>query len=132
MNESQDYSIQSHKMSPRDYYRYLRNLSSVAAVEIDDSILGRINGLSSVQGLTKILETYQLKDNFLTEPHFPYMPLWRAMMNNSDKKINLISELALEMRLLRYELESMNVKNLKGLRSFLVDFSRELSYELNL
>ena len=59
MNESQDYSIQSHKMSPRDYYRYLRNLSSVAAVEIDDSILGRINGLSSTAATEDKLRRYQ-------------------------------------------------------------------------
>ena len=106
----------------------------MAAVEIDDCILGRTNDFNSVQKLIKILETSQLKDNDLSfyGSNFPYIPLWKAMNNNSDKEINLISGLALEMRLLRYELESMNVKNLKGLRSFLVDFSRELSYELNL
>ena len=70
-------------------------------------------------------------DTALTEPNFPYLPLWRAVRRNSDKDIRWMSELALEMRLLRSELGDVpaNSKKLEELHSLLCDFSREFSNE---
>src|SRR3989338_4107524 len=112
---------------------YLSELSLHGAIEIDNYVLGRNHDFSHVQELAGILEKYQLKDtdNALTEPHFPYLPLWRAVRKNSDKDIRWMSELALEMRLLRSELGDVpaNSKRLEELRSLLCDFSREFSNE---
>lgn len=112
---------------------YLHELSLHGAIEIDNHLLGRNHDFNHVQELTEILGKYQLKDTdtVLTEPDFPYLPLWRAVRKNSDKDFSLISELALEMRLLRSELEDVptNYKRLEELSSLLSDFSTELSSE---
>jgi len=112
---------------------YLSELALHGAIEIDNYLLGRNHDFSHVRELAGILEKYQLKDTdtFLTEPYFPYSPLWKAVRKNSDKDIRSISEFALEMRLLRSELENVpaNSKRLKELCSLFCDFSREFSNE---
>src|SRR3989338_4231329 len=113
--------------------RYLSLLALDGAIEIDNYLLKRNHDFGQVQELAGILEKYQLKDidTALTEPNFPYLTLWRAVIKNSDKNIRHISELALEMRLLRSELEVVpaNSKRLEELRSLLCNFSRECSKE---
>lgn len=111
---------------------YLSELALNGALEVDNYVLGRGEGFAHVQELTEILGKYQLKDTdtSLTEPNFPYMPLWRAVRKNSDKEIRWMSELALEMRLLRSELEEIPTsKKLEELRDVLNDFSREFLRE---
>ena len=112
---------------------YLSELSVRGAVEIDNYILGRNHNFEHVQELTSILEKYPLKDSdtALTAPHFPYLPVTRAVQKDSDKKIKYFSELALEIKLLRSELEDVptNSKKLEEFRSLLCDFSREFSNE---
>jgi len=112
---------------------YLSKLALHGAMEISNCLLGRNHDFSHVQELAGILEKYQLKDTdtCLTEPNFPYLPLWRAIKKNSDKEIKYSSELALEMRLLKSELKDVpaNSKRLDELHSLLLDFSREFSNE---
>ena len=112
---------------------YLSELALRGAIEVDNYLIGRNHDFSHVQEFAGILEKYQLQDTdtVLTEPHFPYLPLWRAVRKNSDKEIRHYSELALEMRLLRYELKDVpaNSKRLEELRSLLCNFSREFSNE---
>ncbi len=114
---------------------YLSLLALDGAIEIDNYLLGRNSDFSHVHEFAEILEKYQLKDTdtALSEPYFPYLSLWRSMRKNSDKMVQFHSELALEMRLLRSELENIpaNPQKLKELRSLLCDLSREFSYEQN-
>jgi hypothetical protein len=109
---------------------YLAALTIRGAIEIDNHILRRNNDFSHIQELAKILEEYQLQDTDKapTETHFPYLTFWKATQRKSDKKIKNHSELALEIRLLKSELEDIptNPKRLEKLSSFLCDFSTEL------
>jgi len=113
--------------------RYLSDLAREGAFEVGDYLLGRNQDFNHVQKLAGILGKYQLKDtdNFVTGPDFPYIPLWRVIRKNSDKDIRNYSQVALEMRLLRFELEDIPTKsnNLEELGSFLYDLSREFSIQ---
>jgi len=136
MSELKDFYVEK---IGHDYNRienslwYLSELTLHGATEVDNYILGRNHNFSHVQELAVILRKYQLKDTdtALTGPHFPYLPLWRAIRKNSDKDIRRMSELALEMKLLRSELEDIpvNSKRLEELRSLLCDLSREFFNE---
>ena len=109
---------------------YLAELALHGAIEIDNHILGRNHDFCHIQELAEILGKYQLKDTdtALTEPNFPYLPFWRAFRKNSEKDIRWLSELALEMRLLRPELNDIsNSKRLEELRNLLCSLSSELS-----
>ncbi len=66
---------------------YLSELASQGAIEIDNYLLERNYDFSHVREFAEILGKYQLKytDTALTEPHFPYLPLWRAVRKNSEK-----------------------------------------------
>ena len=112
---------------------YLSKLALQGAIEIDNFLLGRNHDFSHVQEFAGILEEYQLKDTdtAFNEPNFPYLPLWMAVRKNSDKDIRKMPELALEMRLFRFELKDVpsNSDKLKELRSFLSDLSREFFNE---
>lgn len=108
---------------------YLSELSLEGAIEIDNHLLGNNDDFSHVKELTKILEKYQLNDDdsFLTKYDFPYLPIWRAFKKNSDKNIQFIPELALEMRLFRSDLEIIpsDYKRLEDFRTLLCDLSKE-------
>ena len=112
---------------------YLSELARLGAIEIDNYLRGRNHDFSHVKELAEILGKYQLKDTdtALTKPFFPCSPFSRAIRKNSDKDIKQYSELALEMRLLRFELGNVpaNSKRLEELRSLLCDFSKELINE---
>ena len=112
---------------------YLSELSITSAIELDNYIIGRNKNFEHLAELSTIFEEYKLKDtdNALTEPLFPFMPLMRAIEKISQKKIKYYSELALNFNLLNLELKNVprNFNMLGELRSFLCDFSRELSLE---
>ncbi len=107
---------------------YLSRLSQDAAIEVEMYRLGKNDDFSNTRELLRILEKYQLKDTdtFRTSPHFPYLALWDALRKKSEKELRHISDLALEMRLLRNELEDINnPKKIEQNRAILVDLSRE-------
>ncbi|MFH1401237.1 MAG: hypothetical protein ABIH41_07010 [Nanoarchaeota archaeon] len=98
-----------------------------AAIEIDRHILGRTTTFQHTQELSRTLGDYQLRDDdtALTTPHFDYLALRRTFIKGSEKRIDQFSDLALEMRLLRAELDSApHVRNPEDLRSYLCDLSR--------
>ena len=86
-----------------------------------------------VKKLSTVLEENQLQDTdqtFSLHDLKEYVGLWEAIKKNSPKEINKFSELALEMKLLTYELRDVpNLKEtrLRELSSFLNDFSKELN-----
>ena len=113
---------------------YLRQLATYSAIDLDNFLLARNNDFSNVREIAEILEKRQVKDSddFLT-PSF-YGPLWRAIRQGSDKSIKTKAELALEMRLLRCELEDIpnsSREKIETARDFLVDFSKELQKEMH-
>jgi hypothetical protein len=112
---------------------YLSKLALHGAIEIGKYLLEGNHDFSHVQELAGILERHQLEDTDTasTAHHFPYFPLWKAVRDKSNKNIRLMSELALEMRLLRSELGDVpaNSKRLEELYSLLCDLSREFSNE---
>ncbi|MEK6852899.1 MAG: hypothetical protein AABX59_03385 [Nanoarchaeota archaeon] len=114
---------------------YLSSLSILSAIELDNFVKGKSDDFSNTQKLTEIIDKYQLKDSdtALTVPHeFPYLTLGKVIRRDSNKKIEWFSELALEMKLLSYELHDIphsSIQKLAHLRKFLTDFSKELSSE---
>lgn len=113
--------------------RYLSQLAGYGAREVNDYLLGKNQSFEHVQELAGILEKYQLKDTdtILTLSQFPYPYIWDAVRKKSDKELRWISELALEMRLLRYELNDIpnNSQKLKELCSLLCDISNDFLNE---
>lgn len=99
------------------------------AIDVDNYILGRNSNLDGAKFISELLKKYQLDDTKrVPMGHFAdlYVPLWNAARKNSGKEINTSSELALEMRLLRSELDNIySSKRLEELRDFLVYFSSE-------
>jgi hypothetical protein len=100
------------------------------AIDLDNYYAGRNSNLNTVKEVTEMLQKYQLKDTDrcpMGDFADFYEPLWKAMRKNSYKEIKYISELGLEMRLLRYELEniSTNQKRSEELTSFLCNLSSE-------
>lgn len=114
---------------------YLLELALAGATEIDNNILGRNNDFSHVQELAGILRKYKLNDKddlwtTFTSP-FSYFALSTAINKGTDKRLINFPELALEMRLLTLDLESIpsNPKRLEELREFLLDLSQEFLSE---
>jgi hypothetical protein len=112
---------------------YLSELALRGATEIDNYLIERDNDFSHVQELAEILRKYELKntDTFFTAPRFPYTSFWKVIKKDSNKEIRTLPELALEMKLLRSELETVpkNSERLKEIISFLCDCSQEFSNE---
>ena len=115
-------------------YSYLVMKLAEAAIDLDNYYAGRNSNLNTaedtVKELTNMLQKYQLKDTdncSINDFIDFYEPLSKAIRKNSDKEIKNISELALEMRLLRSELENIkpNQKRSEDLVSFLCDLSSE-------
>jgi len=102
MSELKDFYV---KEMGYDYGRienslwYLSELSVRGAVEIDNYILGRNHNFEHVQELTSILEKYPLKDSdtALTAPHFPYLPVTRAVQKDSDTQHDAYAQIDLGM-----------------------------------
>lgn len=110
---------------------------SASAVEIDNYSRGNTESFDYTSKLKGIFEIYQLKDDasvtdFLVHPHshFPYSSLLESF--NKIKAMRHASEVALEMKLLRQELENipgLSQERLKDLSSFLCDYSKQLLSE---
>jgi len=112
---------------------YLADLALRGAAELNRySLDGLGKGFDHLEDFKGLLVKYQLKDSdsVLTNSNFPYTSLWRAM-KKGGKDISTCSEVALEMRLLRAELEHVieNSERLSEMTDFLVSFSRELRAE---
>lgn len=136
MSELKEFYV---KKMGHDYTRienaswYLAELSLRAAVDIDNHLTKKASDFSNVQELAEILKKYQLKDTDgpLAMFCFPYLPFWRAVKKGSEKELRWVSELALEMRLLRYEIDDIpiNYEMLEELRSLLCNLSKEFSVD---
>ena len=111
---------------------YLSNLAVHSALEVDNFLLRGKKDFGHTNELREILSKYQLSDTDKNLTRFPYDSLWKAIIKNSDKEIRKIPELALEMRLLRYELSdipNLPEERLKNLIYLLCDLSKEFSSE---
>jgi len=116
---------------------------SECAIDLQCYITDRSNNLDSIKKLTEILKRYQIKDTST----FPFPPLWpdtfpyyslgqsilksEKYSNRESRNFNP-SELALEMGLLKLELENISYSSperLSELTLYLCDFSRELMNE---
>ena len=109
--------------------RYLSELALYASEEIDNHVSQGKTEFDHVRELAEILTKYQLRtDNFVKAPDFPYMQLWRAMKDGDVKGVYEVSDLALEMNLLRLDLKNLpsDEGRLRALGFFLCDLSREL------
>lgn len=112
----------------------IERLSLDSAIEIDNYLLGRNLAFLRTKELAGVLDRHQLSDNtVMLFSSFPYQALIRAIDVNSEKRLQSISDLVLEMKLLTYELRDVpysHQERLEELRSFLVKFSRECSHEM--
>lgn len=112
---------------------YLTDLVSFAETEVDNYLLKKSSDFAKTRELGRILEEFQLRDDTTSlSSVFPYIPFWRAVRKNSDKGVIYTCELALEMRLLRYELDNVpfdDTKRLEQLRSVLYDLFIEFLSE---
>ena len=116
---------------------YLGEIALVSAEEIDSYRIGdenRFAGFDHTKELVNILKKYQLTDTsgFEERYRFPYIPIRRCMIGNSNKKLAKYPELALEMRLLRSELEhitSSSEERQLEITSFLFELSGALLTE---
>ncbi|MEK6904595.1 MAG: hypothetical protein AABW87_03305 [Nanoarchaeota archaeon] len=109
---------------------YLAELSVGVALEIDRFARGRNNNFSHTEELADILGGYQSEGED-TPSGFPYWPLVRTI-RASNKNIRTVSELTLEVRSLKEELESVQhlpKKRLEYLRNFMVELSKQFSAE---
>ncbi|MFH1209497.1 MAG: hypothetical protein V1663_01785 [archaeon] len=112
-------------------------LLSECAIDLENYRLGISKDLNSIEKLTEIIREYQLKDNSSTFPFpfsgpntFSYYSLGQSILNSGkypNRNFNP-SELALEMGLLKLELENIpysNPERLSEITLFLCDFSKE-------
>lgn len=115
---------------------YLSQLTLRGATEIDNFMLNKGKEFDHVQEFAGILERHQLRENHLLSSQFQFLYpcMWSVMRYSSDKELRFVPELALEMRLLRSELQDvakLQPKKLAELRSLLLDFSEEFRYEID-
>lgn len=101
-------------MYEKDEYshHYLATLCVDAAHGIDCIIRGKEENEYSVhiKELAELMDKYSKKCTSEESFCWPYMTLWRALMQDKKKEIRLASELSLEMKLFANEL--FDVKNL--------------------
>ena len=85
---------------------YLNRLLSRAIVELDNHRVGRNDDFINFNDFLDFLKRTQLKDsdNILNTPD-PHYSLWYAMQKDSPKNLGDYSKSALEMRLMRMELD---------------------------
>ncbi len=93
---------------------YLAELTLEGATEINNYLIGKKTNFEHIKEFTEILEKYQLRNNDIHSPEFPYMALyWATKKDDSSKKIKKVTEIALEMGLLRLELKNLPTENKK-------------------
>ena len=113
---------------------YLAELTSHAAIEIDNLLLGRKGDFSSIERFARVLKKYQSKDVDTILTDFLYIPLWKAMKMYSQKEIRHTSELVLEIKILQSEIskiKNLPKKRLENLRDFCVKASKEFQIKGN-
>ena len=101
-----------------------------AAIDFDNYMNSRSKDMESIRQVAECLKEYQLKGDDMPGMYQMmrfYWPLINAMRESSCKNIDSVQATALEMRLLRYELENPRAESADSLISFLCAFSRELS-----
>lgn len=107
---------------------YISQLAVDGALEIDNYLRQQDTNFGNVKELAEILGEYQLKvtDDAITGPNFPYLTLWRAVNQGSNKTLVNLEDLAMEMQLLRSELNDIpaNPRRLEDMRDWLVNMSR--------
>jgi len=107
---------------------------SGVAVVLDNYAKGRGTNISSIQELIKVFKKYQPSENSKIGPNLYiqfYDPLVRAMRKCFKKDIRDTSELALEMRLLISELETIKTKpNQERINKKIIPFLCTYSQEL--
>ena len=108
------------------------SLADKCITQIDNYFLGKSHFVN-FQELTNILKKYQLKDSdkISARPNFPYGALLKSVVIYSEKRLTKLSELALEMRLLRAELEytTTDKEKLKDIRKILSDISTNFRWD---
>ena len=113
-------------------FRELADLTSECAIEVDRYVQGLDYNSKPLDRFRQVLSDLQLKDtdNFMTvnDTGF-YLALYEAAKKDSNKELKRFSDLALEMRLLRIELDCATETREKGelARSILVNLSKEFS-----
>ena len=116
---------------------YLSQLTSHVALELDEAYLGRVSSLDNVKEFGKVLETFQIRENAIEDNNFwaldYFDTLGNAFKQCSDKHPTYLTELGLEMRLLRGELEHLDLEDkakLASLRTTFVNLSRSFSEKI--
>ncbi len=92
-------------------HQYIAYLCADAALGIDFIMQGKESEYAvHVSELAELMDKYSKKCN--SEDYFcwPYMTLWKALMQEKKKEIRLVSELSLEMKL--FAMDLFDVKNL--------------------
>lgn len=114
---------------------YLLNMSVNAAIEIDLHLRGKDDDFSCLDQLLATFGRYQLEgndDEIARFSEFAYWALSKTVYRDSQKELHEVTELALEMRLLRSEMEryaTMNRDELAELRDLCVGLSRDFQYD---
>ena len=109
----------------------ITKVSIHAALEIDNYLIGRNNNFDSVKSLTKLFEENSIKSPYTVRDGSGslgfYLMLKEVFEKDSDKEINHVSELALEMKLLQSEfnfIPNLSKEKLEYLRSVCLDLSK--------
>lgn len=113
-------------------FRNLASLTSECAIEMDRYVQGRDYNPVPLQRFNQTLSDLQLRDtdDFMTSNNVDFhMAIYEVVRRGSNKPLQRWSDLALEMKLLRMELETATESKEKGAwaRSMLVNLSGEFS-----
>ena len=98
-------------------FRDLASLTSDCAVEMDRYVQGLAYDSKPLERFKKILSNSQLKDtdNFMTVNNEEfYLAIYKVAKKDSDKELRRGPDLALEMRLLRMELDGATDNKERG------------------
>lgn len=112
MSSLSDHYLERYSLEEvEDKIWYLSALALDASFEVDSISREEIE-FEHLNGFVEVLKKYQLSDdtngNDIMRSRFQYFALTDAMKKNSDKELRHFSEIALEMKLLTMELESVS------------------------
>lgn len=104
----EEYVRRGHKLDKLERMPiYLSQLSLMCAAEIRAHLLGRASDFGHTKELADILKRHHVVDPERPPVLFPYPALWKAIEDNSEKRIADIPQFALEMKLLTQELDDV-------------------------
>ena len=98
-------------------FRELADLTSLCAIEMDRYVQGLDYDSKSLDKFKQTLSDLQLKDtdNFMTVNNEEfYLAIYKVAKKDSDKELRRGPDLALEMRLLRMELDGATDNKERG------------------